>query len=199
MDVDKLNTKFRLLLQWAGVNPTQNPELIIRMYENAINWNIASQLILSGAPATLDEWMTKASQIDRAYKRSNRLFAGASSFKKKGNNQQKPKGFYGDSSNNWNQSMGEPMDIDRLSPQENERRKKEKLCFDCRKPGHFATEHFPLPHTRETNSTKERENNLSAPSRNDSTTLISCVLPSEPWSKKTSTKKIQNTRNSSKM
>ena len=33
------------------------------------------------------------------------------------------------------------MDIDRLSPQENERRKKEKLCFDCRKPGHFASAH----------------------------------------------------------
>jgi len=140
MDVDELNTKFQLLLQRAGVDPTQNPELIIRMYESVINRNIASQLILSGAPATLDEWMTKASQIDRAYKRSNRLFAGASSFKKKGNNRQKPKGFYGDSSNR-NQSMGEPMDIDRLSPQENERRKKEKLCFECGYAGHFASAH----------------------------------------------------------
>jgi len=37
MDVDELNTKFRLLLQRAGVNPTQNPELIIRMYESMIN------------------------------------------------------------------------------------------------------------------------------------------------------------------
>jgi len=140
MDVDELNTKFRLLLQRAGVNPTQNPELIIHMYESAINRNIASQLILSRAPATLDEWMTKASQIDRAYKRSNQLFAGASSFKKKGNDRQKPKGFYGNSSNQ-NQSMGELMDIDRLSPQENERRKKEKLCFDCGKPGHFVSVH----------------------------------------------------------
>jgi len=140
MDVNELNTKFRLLLQRAGVNPMQNPELIIRMYESVINRNIASQLILSRAPATLDEWMTKASQIDRAYKRSNRLFAGASSFKKKGNNRQKLKGFYGDSSNR-NQSMAEPMDIDRLSPQANERRKKEKLCFDCGKSGHFASAH----------------------------------------------------------
>jgi len=81
MDVDELNTKFRLLLQRAGVNPTQNPQLIIHMYESAINRNIASQIILAGAPDTLDEWMTKASQIDRAYKRSNRLFAGAASFK----------------------------------------------------------------------------------------------------------------------
>jgi len=40
MDVDELNTKFRLLLQRAGVNPTQNPQLIIRMYESAIDRNI---------------------------------------------------------------------------------------------------------------------------------------------------------------
>jgi len=140
MDVDELNTKFRLLLQRAGVNPTQNPQLIIRMYESAINRNIASQIILAGAPDTLDEWMTKASQIDRAYKRSNRLFAGAASFKRKDNSRQKPKSFYGDSSNR-NQSMGEPMDIDRLSPQENERRKKAKLCFECGESGHFASAH----------------------------------------------------------
>jgi len=119
MDVDELNTKFRLLLQRAGVNPTRNPQLIIRMYESVINRNIASQIILAGAPNTLDEWMTKASQIDRAYKRSNRLFAGAASFKRKDNHRQKPKSFYGDSTNR-NQSIGEPMDIDRLSPQENE-------------------------------------------------------------------------------
>jgi len=140
MDVDELNTKFRLLLQRAGVDPTQNPQLIIRMYESAINRNIASQIILAGAPDTLDEWMTKASQIDRAYKRSNRLFAGAASFKRKDNHRQKPKSFHGDSSNR-NQSMGEPMDIDRLSPQENERRKKAKLCFECGESGHFASAH----------------------------------------------------------
>jgi len=140
MDVDELNTKFRLLLQRAGVNPTQNPQLIIRMYESAINRNIAPQIILAGAPDTLDEWMTKASQIDRAYKRSNRLFAGAASFKRKDNHRQKPKSFYGDSSSR-NQSMGEPMDIDRLSPQENEQRKKAKLCFECGESGHFANAH----------------------------------------------------------
>jgi len=140
MDIDELNTKFRLLLQRAGVDPAQNPQLIIRMYESAINRNIASQIILAGAPNTLDEWMTKASQIDRAFKRSNRLFAGAASFKRKENHRQKPKSFYGDSSNR-NQSMGEPMDIDRLSPQENERRKKAKLCFECGESGHFASAH----------------------------------------------------------
>jgi len=36
MDVDELNTKLRLLLQRAGVDPTQNPELIICMYESAM-------------------------------------------------------------------------------------------------------------------------------------------------------------------
>jgi len=37
--------------------------------------------------------------------------------------------------------MGEPMDIDRLSPQENEWRKKEKLCFECGRSGHFVSAH----------------------------------------------------------
>jgi len=34
----------------------------------------------------------------------------------------------------------------------------------------IATEHFPLLPNRETSSTRERENNFSAPSRNNSTT-----------------------------
>jgi len=164
MDVDELNTKFRLLLQRAGVDPTKNPQLIIRMYESAINRNIASQIILAGAPDTLDEWMTKASQIDRAYKRSNRLFAGAASFKRKDNHRQKPKGIYGDSFNR-NQSMGEPMDIDRLSPQENERRKKAKLCFECGESGHFANAHRngTLPAVAFTGSTNKGKGKQKRP------------------------------------
>jgi len=37
-------------------------------YESTINHNITSQIILAGAPDTLDAWMTKALQIDRAFK-----------------------------------------------------------------------------------------------------------------------------------
>ena len=49
------------------------------------------------------------------------------------------------------------MDIDRLSPQENERRKKEKLCFKCGKSGHFASAHCDgtLPAVTFTGSTNK--------------------------------------------
>ena len=42
----------------------------------------------------------------------------------------------------------------------------------------ITMECFPLPHNRETSSTREKENNLSAPSRNDSTTLIRTFIAS---------------------
>jgi hypothetical protein len=47
MGVDELNANFRLLIQKAGLNITHNAEVFIQWYENAINRNIAQQIILS--------------------------------------------------------------------------------------------------------------------------------------------------------
>lgn len=67
MNVDELNTKFRLLVAKAGLNATANLQILIHMYEQAINRDIGKQIILAGAPDDLDGWMTIASKLDGAY------------------------------------------------------------------------------------------------------------------------------------
>src|SRR5580765_8924710 len=93
--------------------------------------------------------------MDALYRRTNNMFAKG--FQKKSN--WKPR--FNRQSNNY---QGEPIDIDAissgrpqqqgrpqgqgqqrrqgqcLSPEENERRKNNNLCFFCGKPGHYAAE-----------------------------------------------------------
>lgn len=138
MTVDELNANFRLLIQKAGLDIARNADVLIQWYENAINRNIAQQIILSGTPNNLDNWMQKASELDSAYKRANRLFASAIT---KGSKQNFRPRFNAPTISSKNHDMGEPMDIDRLQPQEVERRKKKNLCFECGKEGHYASDH----------------------------------------------------------
>jgi hypothetical protein len=49
--------------------------MLIHMYQQAIKMQIAQQIILAGAPKTINAWMSKAAEIDSAYRRSNHLFA----------------------------------------------------------------------------------------------------------------------------
>jgi hypothetical protein len=114
MGVDELNTNFRLLIQKARLNTTNNDEVLIQWYENAINQNITQQIILSGTANNLNDWMKKASELDSTYKRAGHLFA--STITKRLRHGFKPR--FNRPSSPQNQDMGEPMDIDRLQPQE---------------------------------------------------------------------------------
>ena len=113
--VDKLNTKFRLLIQKAGLNATTNASMLIQLYEQAISREIVRQIIISGSPDNLDEWMRKASELDNAFRRANRLFASAIT-------KQPYRGFKPRFNHSFQkrESQGEPMDIDRLHPKEQE-------------------------------------------------------------------------------
>ena len=107
--------------------------------------DLAKRIILQGAPIVFSEWMTWASVLDGYERRANHFFASAANRHgnhQRGNNKRntwKPRAYVPREEKNT--YMGEPMEIDRLDPQEEKRRRDNKLCFNCGKPGHFASEH----------------------------------------------------------
>ena len=54
-------------------NPHQRN--LIHMYQNALNPKIAQQIIVNGDPETINAWMSRAAEIDSAYRRTNSLFS----------------------------------------------------------------------------------------------------------------------------
>jgi len=67
--IDELNTKFRLLIQKAGLDVTANAALLIQMYERAIHPKLFQTLVVAGKNvAVLDDYMKNASEVDCAYR-----------------------------------------------------------------------------------------------------------------------------------
>lgn len=84
-------------------------------YQMAIQPKTAQQIILAGTPATINAWMTKAAEVDSAFRRTNALFSKGISHGNGNNNRNGKKKnwkphFY--SSSGGGESSGEPMDID---------------------------------------------------------------------------------------
>ena len=112
------------------------------MYSQGIRNELAKRVLLQGAPDSLAEWMTKASLLDRYERRANQFFTHAVNGGQNRNNNGKnktwkPKTY---TPKDMGMYMGEPMEIDRLDPQEEKRCRESKLCFTCGKPGHFASD-----------------------------------------------------------
>ena len=136
MGIDEFNTKFQTLLARAGLHDDgSNTVFLIHLYETALNPRIASQIIVNGAPVSLDAWMKKASEIDSHYRRINTLY-GRSDHKAGGSKHWTPRLFQTKPQRDPN-----AMEIDRLSPQEQERYKREGKCFTCGQTGHMARAH----------------------------------------------------------
>jgi len=132
--IDELNTKFRLLIQKAGLDVTANAALLIQMYERAIHPKLFQTLVVAGKNAAiLDDYMKNASEVDCAYRRTTAVLGGA--FKKQGQKgfqkKQQPN-FWPSSSSSKNNDV--PMDIDAMTDET----KKQLTCFNCGKKGHFA-------------------------------------------------------------
>jgi hypothetical protein len=115
--------------------------MLKQFYQQAVSPKIATQIILSGAPMTINRWMTKAAEIDLAFRRTNTLFAkgiqGGHNGMSARKHPWKPK--LGGSQ--WNHDQGEPMDIDAIQQGSSaDERKKTVECYNCRKRGHYAAD-----------------------------------------------------------
>jgi len=131
--IDELNTKFRLLIQKAGLDITANAALLIQMYERAIHPKLFQTLVVAGKnAAALDDYMKNASEVDRAYRRTTTVLGGA--FREQGQkgSQKKQQPNFWPSSSSRNNDV--PMDIDAMTDEA----KKQLTCFNCGKKGHFA-------------------------------------------------------------
>jgi hypothetical protein len=149
--IEEFNTLFRIHGTRAGftfannittgpnqVTPNPSQGILKHLYQQAVNPKISSQIIIQGQPATINEWMTKAAEMDSAFRRTNTLFA---------------KGFQRDSGRKqaWklrlvgssrHHDMGEPMDIDAFTQQRAPSKgtdwKKAAECYNCHEKGHIA-------------------------------------------------------------
>jgi hypothetical protein len=135
--VDEYNTKFRILVQKAGLDEQENAALLIQSYTRGLNREIGKRIIIQEPPTTLSGWMSKASTLDGYQRRADNFYAQALGFshKNKGKSTWKPRNYAPKE-----RDEGGPMDIDRLEPQEEKRRKDNDLCFNCGKPGHRAAD-----------------------------------------------------------
>ena len=208
MAIEEFNTKFLIHGGKAGfdfgdtmaitrgqqVIEIDNPHnaTLVHMYQNAVSPKIAQQIIVNGEPPTIGLWMSRAAEIDSAYRRTNATYG---------------RGVQGYGKSTWKPQLqrreyrGEPMDIGymgrpdqylrnrpqepRLSKEEEERRKKNNLCFKCGKRRTWISESATHPgildplkqlehrHKEELRSQRRRNKRRSSTRRN-------CVNTSEP-------------------
>ena len=127
--IDELNTKFRLLIQKAGLDITTNAALLIQMYERAMNPQLFRTMVVGGKNSTtLETYMKNASEVDRAYRRTTNVMSNAFKRNMKKGNQKQPS-FWPSSRSNGDV----PMDVNAVITD------KSKLeCYNCGKKGHFA-------------------------------------------------------------
>lgn len=97
----------------------------------AINREIARRIILQGKLNTLSEHMAMASQLDGYERRTNNLLSQGIDHQYQRKKNWKPRVYVSKDNH-----QGIPMEIDRLEPQEEKRRKENNLCFNCGKSGH---------------------------------------------------------------
>src|SRR6266571_1624354 len=127
--IDAMNTRFCLLLSKANINLAHNIPLQIQMYKKAINPNIYCQIILNGTvPVTLNTYMLRASEIDRAFKLTN-IRSALTNYKGKGNGKSN---FSWQPSSSRSHNLGEPMDVDTMVTH-GHTDKSGKKCYNCGK------------------------------------------------------------------
>ena len=136
--IDEFNTKFRILVQKAGLDEQENATLLMQFYAQGIGRDLARCIIIQEPPTTLSGWMMKASTLDGYERRANQFFTNVISIPYKGKGTFQKGRTFQSRTYTPKEDLGEPMDNGRLDPQEEKRRKDKNLCFNCGKPGHMA-------------------------------------------------------------
>ena len=132
MSVNKLNVKFCLFIEKAGLDAAANQDLI-NMYRITLNNNVRQQIILnSDKPTTLDGYYTRASTVDRAFKMAN-IRSAFSNTSKGGRRNGKRGAYYWPTSSSKKEYQGEPMDVNAVVAFSS---KGDSLCYNCGKKGH---------------------------------------------------------------
>ena len=117
--VEEYNNEFKMLAHTAEVDKTAQ----LMFYKQGLKQPIKSKIYESGdIPTDLTTWMKRAIAIDIGW-RESQLDRPPSTFP----NQNRPR-------NRTMVTQTRP----RLSDEEFEKRKKERLCFKCGKPGHMS-------------------------------------------------------------
>ena len=117
--VEEYNNEFKMLAHTAEVDKTAQ----LMFYKQGLKQPIKSKIYESGdIPTDLTTWMKRAIAIDIGW-RESQLDRPPSTFP----NQNRPR-------NRTMVTQTRP----RLSDEEYEKRKKERLCFKCGKPGHMS-------------------------------------------------------------
>ena len=130
--VEEHNTQFKLLVNKTRIT---DDRILIPLYRRSISQKVLERIVAHDPlPQTLDAWMNKAVQIDKAWRimmgMLDKPTGSSHSYKKKKTfNFRQP--HYRDLN---------AMDVDALSSPSWEDRKKEARCYNCGKPGHFAQE-----------------------------------------------------------
>ena len=133
--INKLNTKFCLLMQKAKLDATTNAALPIQMYEKAINPGLFHTMVVRGKnSAVLNTCMKNASEVDCTYCCTTAVMSNAFGKNKEKKGSQKQSIFWPSSSSSW--SGGDvPIDVDAVTVD-----KSKAECYNCGKKGHFAQE-----------------------------------------------------------
>src|SRR5258705_12081254 len=123
----------------ARLDEQENATLLIAAYTRNLDARIGEAIIMQGAPTTLSEWMFKGSTID-GYGRRAQMYYHPRTSRGRGTMmnskpQWKPKEY------RPKENYGEPMEIDRLTPQQDKEYREKGLCFVCGEKGHMAKEH----------------------------------------------------------
>ena len=133
--VEEHNTDFKLLMGRAGMTDQRT---LINLYRRSISPKILVKIIAHDPmPNTLDEWMNKAVQLDKQW----RIMMGILDRRTTNTRNTGSSKYQGKKTFNFRQPQyRDPyaMDVDALSPKQWEDRKKDRLCYRCGKPGHFA-------------------------------------------------------------
>ena len=125
--INEFNMKFQILIQKAGLDEQENAMLLMQFYVQGIGRELAKRIIIQEPPTTLSGWMTKASTLDGYERRANQFFANAISIPYKGKGTFQKGRTFRSRTYTPKEDLGEPMNIGRLYPQEEKRRKDKNL------------------------------------------------------------------------